>query len=93
MNSQPNEEVQIEEQKYQSIHRDREGGVLRKVGIDHLAFINKQNPRIDDDSPRFGGVPQSTVPDMASGECAEVISLFKTQQRIFTFRSKHAPVG
>ena len=34
MSSQPNEEVQIEEQKYQSIHRDREGTGGRKVGID-----------------------------------------------------------
>lgn len=47
----------MEEQKYQSIHRDREGAVERKVGLDQLAFLNKQMPRIDDDSPRFGGVP------------------------------------
>ena len=28
-----------------------------------------------------------------ASECEEVICLFKTQQRLFTFRSKHAPVG
>ncbi len=35
-------------------------------------------PHFDDDSPRFGGGAQVSGPDMASGECEEVICLFKT---------------